>query len=514
MLFPLVGTWEMRQISFSHCAIGIPARHKSNSTYQYNIYDMKTIEVVAALIIKRGLFFAAQRGESMAHAMSWEFPGGKVEPGECHREALARELFEEFKIKAYATDFIATRETIEPERIIKVHLYKTIVESDTFTRTEHAQFQWISLAQAYDLTWTQADRAFLDLIGGVVESQKSLYEALPEDFDALPTRPRGAHIFRAVQKPWDAAQNPHHSIGHKTIQILETEFDASKLEIDDAIHAPDGTTRIIFKLHDGLKIETIHMPRDVKSPRVTLCISSQVGCAMNCAFCATATLGLRRNLTASEIVQQVICAVDAFGPSQSHAINIVFMGMGEALMNTDNVLRAIDILSHPNGLAIPPVRMTLSTSGILSELPKIQNAPNRPNIAISINATTDETRSKLMPINQKFPLASIRQTLADWPYRSHEKVLLEYVLLSGINDTDDDARRLAQFALRLPHNINIIPYNETPRDTFHAPTPDDVQRFIRILQDAGCLVTLRVARGVQVGGACGQLLAKRAKQND
>ena len=164
---------------------------------------MKTIEVVAALIIKRGLFFAAQRGESMAHAMSWEFPGGKVEPGECHREALTRELFEEFKIKAYATDFIATRETIEPERIIKVHLYKTIVESDTFTRTEHAQFQWISLAQAYDLTWTQADRAFLDLIGGVVESQKSLYEALPEDFDALPTRPRGAHIFRAVQKPWE-----------------------------------------------------------------------------------------------------------------------------------------------------------------------------------------------------------------------------------------------------------------------------------------------------------------------
>ncbi len=469
---------------------------------------MKTIEVVAALIIRRGLFFAARRGETMAHPLCWEFPGGKIEPGETPREALARELAEEFKIKAFPGDFVATRETVEPDRVIRVSLYKTAVESDAFTRTEHAQFDWISLAQAQSLVWTQADRAFLDLLPSVVAAQKSLYEALPEELAMIPSRPGGAHIFRAIQKPRDAAENPHHSIGRKTKQLLETMFDATPLEIDDAIRAPDGTTRIIFRLCDGLKIETIHMPRDVKSPRVTLCISSQVGCPMNCAFCATATLGFKRNLTASEIVQQVIWAVNAFGPKQSHAINIVFMGMGEALMNTDNVLRAIDILAHPNGLAIPPVRMTLSTSGILSELPKIDNAPNRPNIAVSINAADDATRSALMPVNNKFPLSEIRAALLRRNYRSHEKVLLEYVLLRGINDSPQDAHKLAVFAQGIPHNINIIPYNETPRDAFRAPDEETVRNFLRILREAGCLATLRVARGAQVGGACGQLLAK------
>ncbi|MBQ9394885.1 MAG: 23S rRNA (adenine(2503)-C(2))-methyltransferase RlmN, partial [Proteobacteria bacterium] len=298
--------------------------------------------------------------------------------------------------------------------------------------------------------------------------------------------------------------------GHNCVQILKTRYDCRQIEIVDEIHADDGTTRIIYELSDGARIETVHMPREVKSPRVTLCISSQVGCAMNCAFCATATLGLRRNLTAGEIVQQVSLALYKFGPHKCHAVNIVFMGMGEALMNTDNVIKAIDILTNEHGLNIPPVRITLSTSGVLSELPKLKAAPNRPNIAISINATTDEIRSQIMPVNRRFPLAEIRKALLEWPYRSHEKVLLEYVLLEGINDTPEDAQRLADFAKDLPHNINIIPYNETPRDRFHAPTTETIQRFIKDLQDRGCLVTLRVARGAQVGGACGQLLAKRA----
>ena len=142
---------------------------------------MKIIDVVAAFMTRNDRFFAAQRGEKMAHPLCWEFPGGKLESGETHREALSRELYEEFKIKAYPTDYIATRETIEPDRVIRVHLYKTLFESDNFVRTEHAQFQWLTLEEARERVWTQADKNFLDDIGPVIAGKKSVYEALPED---------------------------------------------------------------------------------------------------------------------------------------------------------------------------------------------------------------------------------------------------------------------------------------------------------------------------------------------
>ncbi len=470
---------------------------------------MKTIEVVAALIIKDGRFFAAQRGEAQSFSGCWEFPGGKVEENETHREALARELFEELGVRAHPVEFIETRETLTPDRTIHVHLYRTLLESDDFHDTEHSALSWVEMKEARTMTWTQADAAFLDDVEREINHNRGLYTATPEELDSIPARAAGPHIFRAIQRPWDASENPHYSIGHKCQKLLETRYDCRRIKISDTIHADDGTTRIIYELLDGSRVETIHMPRDVKSPRVTLCISSQVGCAMNCAFCATATLGLRRSLTADEIVQQVIVAVDKFGPHKCHAVNIVFMGMGEALMNTENVIKAIDILTNEHGLHIPPVRITLSTSGVLSELPKLRACRNRPNLAVSINATTDEVRSEIMPVNRRFPLSEIHRALMDWPYRSHEKILLEYVLLQGVNDSAEDARRLGEYARELPHNINIIPYNETPRDRFHAPTAESVQMFIKILQDMGCLVTLRVARGVQVGGACGQLLAKR-----
>ena len=473
---------------------------------------MKIVEVVAALMIRDGKIFAAQRNPAQSHGGCWEFPGGKVESGETHREALARELYEELGIKAYPAEFIETRDTDSPDRIIRVHLYRTLIESIDFKPTEHSATGWFDLNDAKKLNWTQADASFIPDVEKILHSESGLYTATPEDLDQLPARASGNHIFRAIQRPWDG-RIKERSVGHKCRCLLESRYDCRQITISDTIHADDGTTRIIYKLFDGACIETIHMPRDVKSPRVTLCLSSQVGCGMNCAFCATATLGLKRNLTADEIIQQVILALDTFGPHQAHSVNLVFMGMGEALMNIDNVMKAIDILSHPQGLNIPVVRMTLSTSGVLSELPKLREAKNRPNLAVSINATTDEVRSQLMPVNRKFPLSEIHKALLDWPYRSHEKVLLEYVLLENVNDSDEDACRLAEFAKDLPHNINIIPYNETPRDRFHAPSAESVQHFIKILQDLGCLVTLRVARGVQVGGACGQLLARRQNSN-
>lgn len=469
---------------------------------------MKTIEVVAALIIQNGRFFAAQRGIHQSHAGCWEFPGGKVEPHESHQEALQRELFEELKIRAFVHEYIETKETIDKDLTIRVHLYRTLIDQDNFTKTEHQNIAWLTINEAQKICWTQADSAFIDDMPKIFAAQQSIYEALPNDFDALHTRAKGAHIFRAIQKPWDARKNIHHAIGRRCKQMLQTRFDTTPLAIDKIIRANDGTTRIIFLLKDGLKIETIHMPRDVKNPRVTLCISSQVGCAMNCAFCATATLGLKRNLTTSEIVQQVIMSIDHFGPQQTQSVNIVFMGMGEALMNIDNVLKAIDILAHPCGLNIAPTRMTLSTSGVLSALEKLKRTRNRPNLAISVNATTDQIRNQLMPVNHKFNLSAIHEALKNWPARPHEKILLEYVLLKNVNDTKEDALRLAQFAKDIPHNINIIPYNETPNNSFHAPDSRTIEQFIQTLQNEHCFVTLRVARGAQVGGACGQLIAK------
>ncbi len=468
---------------------------------------MLEIEVVAALILRRGRFFAAQRGAQKSHGGQWEFPGGKIEPGERPEDALARELHEELGLTAYPTQYVTTRETHDPDRTIRVHLYRVWLESDQMTLNEHQAVGWFTIDEAEKLDLTEADREFLPAVQNALAQNPSIYAALPEDLEALPTRAGGEHLFRALQRPWTYVDDAP-DIGHKPAMLIETAFDTTPMRIAETRSADDGTTRIIYELKDGARVETIHMPRDVKSPRVTLCLSSQVGCAMNCAFCATATLGLRRNLTAGEIVQQVIWAIKNYGPERSHSVNLVFMGMGEALMNLDNVLRAIEVLSCECGLNIAPVRMTLSTSGVLSELPRLKNAKVRPNLAISINATTDEVRAKLMPITKRFGLAQIHEALVDWPYRSHEKVLLEYVLLRDVNDSDDDARRLAEFAKDLPHNINVIPYNPTPRLVFQAPTNERIQAFIKIMQDAGCLVTLREARGVNVGGACGQLLAK------
>lgn len=468
---------------------------------------MREIEVVAALMIRRGRFFAAQRGVQKAHGGQWEFPGGKIEPGESPREALARELHEELGLTAHPADFVTTKETHDPDRTIRVHLYRVWLESDEMTLNEHQAVGWFTLDEAEHLDLTEADRDFLPAIKAEMARNPSVYAALPEDLDKLPSRAGGAHLFRALQRPWSYVEDAP-NIGKKPSMLLETAFDTTPIRIADTRHADDGTTRIIYELSDGARVETIHMPRDVKSPRVTLCLSSQVGCAMNCAFCATATLGLKRNLTASEIVQQVILAIKNFGPERSHSVNLVFMGMGEALMNLDNVLRAIEVLACEDGLNIAPVRMTLSTSGVLSELPRLRDAKVRPNLAVSINATTDDVRAQLMPITKRFGLAQIHDALVQWPYRSHEKVLLEYVLLRDLNDSDEDARRLAAFARDLPHNINIIPYNPTPRLAFQAPTNERIQTFIKIMQDEGCLVTLREARGVNVGGACGQLLAK------
>lgn len=317
------------------------------------------------------------------------------------------------------------------------------------------------------------------------------------------------HLFGALHRVgrWtddgDAPRRP--ALGRTARDAVAKTFDLRLPEIVATVPSDDGATKLVLQLADGARVEAVHMPRAVRNPRVTLCISSQVGCAMGCGFCRTAKMGLVRHLGAAEIVGQVFAAVLALGPVDPGRISVVFMGMGEPLHNLRATLRAVEILCEPHGLGLAPQRVTVSTSGLVDGIEAVARARVRPALALSVNATTDVARSRLMPINRSNPLAALRSALLAFPLRSHEKITLEYVLLAGENDHDDDAVRLAEFASGLRHNINVIPWNPFDGGTFASPEPPRTAAFVTLLRSRGCLVTVRKSRGRDVAGACGQL---------
>ena len=252
------------------------------------------------------------------------------------------------------------------------------------------------------------------------------------------------------------------------------------------------------------------MPREVRNPRVTLCLSSQVGCAMGCTFCATGSMGIRRNLTAGEIVGQVLAVLRSLGPDKPHAITLVFMGMGEPLHNLDHVHRAVRIFNHERGLNISTRRITVSTSGLVPGIERLARLEPRPWLALSLNATTDELRSRLMPVNRAWNLARLRQALENWPLAEREKLTLEYVLMGGLNDSLEDAERLAAWMgdLRKSHNLNLIRMNAHAACDIQEPDEGRITAFVHRLKELGCFVTVRKSRGRDVQGACGQLVKR------
>jgi 23S rRNA (adenine2503-C2)-methyltransferase len=268
----------------------------------------------------------------------------------------------------------------------------------------------------------------------------------------------------------------------------------------------DGSCKLLLALGPD-RIEAVHMPRAIGSGRVTLCISSQVGCAMGCGFCATASMGFHRHLSAGEIVAQVLRVVAELGPRHPSELTLVFMGMGEPLHNLPEVARALRVLCHPRGLGLSPKRITVSTSGLVPEIDELGTLSPRPLLALSLNATTDEVRSELMPIGRRYDLAALRAALLRFPLRPREHITIEYVLLDGVNDSDADAARLSEFCGGFPHNINLIPFNEHSLAPFRAPSEPNVERFARaLLAQKKTLVTVRRSRGRDVQAACGQLV--------
>ncbi len=248
-------------------------------------------------------------------------------------------------------------------------------------------------------------------------------------------------------------------------------------------------------------VETVFMPSE---GRQTICISTQAGCAVNCRFCLTATLGLIRNLTAGEIVGQVLLALQENAGHLAPRTNVVFMGQGEPLLNYDATLAAARILLDPKGLALAPRHVTLSTSGILPGIERLSHERVRPKLAISLNASSDEQPSRLMPINRKYPLPRLLEACSRYPLRSWERLTFEYVLLGGFNDSPEDARRVARLLSGFRAKVNLIPWNpgELP---YRMPEPEAVEEFRRILNDRRIPVFIRYSRGRDVMAACGQL---------
>jgi 23S rRNA (adenine2503-C2)-methyltransferase len=297
------------------------------------------------------------------------------------------------------------------------------------------------------------------------------------------------------------------------ISTLPTQLRASLSEthtiglptIAHRYESADGTRRYLLQLEDGRTVETVLMP---EGERDTICISSQVGCPIDCKFCMTALLGLERSLTAGEIVGQVLqVARDNQWRQEGGRLNIVMMGQGEPLLNLANVLKATRILLDPAGFGLSPRRITVSTAGIIPKIAELGSEPVRPKLAISLNASTEEMRQELMPITRKYHLKDLIEACKRYPLRPWEKLTFEYVLLKGVNDSDADARRVVKLLAHLNAKVNLIALNPGPEIPYETPAPERVAGFQAIVRRSlPCFV--RKPRGLDIYAACGQL--KRA----
>jgi len=269
----------------------------------------------------------------------------------------------------------------------------------------------------------------------------------------------------------------------------------------------DGTTKFLLQLADGNLIETVFIP---DTPSQTFCLSTQVGCAMKCVFCLTARMGIVRSLTAGEIVSQVRVLLRELN-MLGQRFNIVLMGMGEPLHNYDATMKALKILGDEHGMAVSPRRITLSTVGVLPALERLATEPFMPNLAISLHSTTEDQRDMLVPINRKYGLKELLEACRRFPIKRRNRITFEYVLLEGVNDTPEDARRLVKLLNGIRAKVNLLPLNEAAGIPFERPSDDRVNRFAQILADHHVTVSVRRSRGRDIRAACGQLITESAR---
>jgi 23S rRNA (adenine2503-C2)-methyltransferase len=320
---------------------------------------------------------------------------------------------------------------------------------------------------------------------------------------------RGTQIYKSI---YAARRFNFAEMSDLPAALRERLSAAARIELPQVMHryeSTDGSVRYLLSLPGDAKqraatparVEAVFMPSE---GRQTICISTQAGCAVDCKFCLTAQLGLIRNLSAGEIVGQVLLALEDHRDRLAPRTNVVLMGQGEPLLNYEPVMAAVRLMLDQNGMALAPRHVTLSTSGIVPGIERLSHEKVRPKLAISLNASNDEQRDALMPINRKYPLKALIDACRDYELGNREHITFEYVLLGGVNDTPDDARRVLRLLANLRAKLNLIPWNPGALP-FHAPTPESIEEFRRILVDKGVLAFVRYSRGQDISAACGQL---------
>jgi 23S rRNA (adenine2503-C2)-methyltransferase len=316
-------------------------------------------------------------------------------------------------------------------------------------------------------------------------------------------------IFRWVYKRGITDVAAMTDLSHELRTTLAEQFTISTPAIAARERSTDGTEKFLLRLADGLQVESVFIP---DTPSMTFCISTQVGCAMACAFCLTGKMGLVRNLTAGEIAGQVRVLAGALD-MRDKKFNIVLMGMGEPLHNYDETMRALRILNDEYGFAMSPRRVTLSTVGLLPALEKLAHERLMPNLAISLHAPTDQLRGDLVPLNKKYGIGDIIAACKRFPLTRRSRITFEYVLLAGVNDSPDDARKLARLLAGVKAKVNVIPLNAAPGIPFERPSDSAIDQFAKILAERGLVVSVRKSRGRDIRAACGQLIVDGQKRS-
>ncbi len=317
---------------------------------------------------------------------------------------------------------------------------------------------------------------------------------------------RGNQVYEWLWKKSAHSFEVMTNLSKEIRQMLDDNFVINHIKVDRMQRSIDGTIKNAVQLHDGLIVESVLIPTE---KRTTACVSSQVGCSLDCKFCATARLKRMRNLNPDEIYDQVVAIDNESRLYYNRPLtNIVFMGMGEPLMNYNNLIKAIDKITAPEGLGMSPRRITVSTSGVPKMIKKLADDKVKFKLAVSLHSAIDEVRTKIMPFNEHFPLSDLREALQYWYQCTGSRITYEYVVWKGINDQKKDAEALVRFCKFAPSKVNIIEYNPIDDGGFHQAEPAILEMYREVLEKNNITVTIRRSRGKDIDAACGQLANK------